>query len=151
MSPLTKQDPTRVLLFSDGSLIPEVGVGAAALHVPSCTTYPTYLGRHDEHTVYEAELVGIRLAAEAARSHLKPLQRSFWFFIDNQASIRALSQRFTTSPALALRKAARLAITDLLNLSPLFTATLVWCPAHVGVQENEEVDAVAKEATNRST
>jgi ribonuclease HI len=28
-----------------------------------------------------------------------------------------------------------------------FNISLFWCPAHVDVKENEEVDALAKEAT----
>lgn len=147
LGPLTRNDCTRAMLFTDGSLIPEEGVGAAALHVPTGRLYPATLGSHAEHTVYEAELVGIRLAAEAARLHLKPHQNSFWIFIDNQASIRALSKRFTTSPALALRLAARQALAALLDLSPCYSLTLVWCPAHVGIQENEQVDEAAKAAT----
>lgn len=148
---LTKHDPTRVLLFSDRSLIPQEGVGAAALHVPSSTLYPACLGDTAKHTVYEAELVGIRLAVEAAYTHLSPFQRSFWLFVDNQASIRALSRRFTTSPGLPLRSAARKAIDNLLRASPSFSLTMVWCPAHVGIPENEEVDGAAKEATNTGT
>lgn len=147
LGPFTKPDPTRVLLFSDGSLIPGEGVGAAALHTPTSTVYPARLGSAVDHTVYEAELVGIRLAAEAARQHLQPSQRAFWFFIDNQASIRALSDRLVTSPALSLRVAARTALNALLTVSRSFSITLVWCPAHVGIQENETVDAAAKEAT----
>lgn len=116
------------------------------MHEPSGTFYPTKLGSPAAHTVYEAELVGIRLAALAARRHRTPHHQNFWFFIDNQASIRALSQRFCTSPALSLRVAARQALTDLLETSPSFAISLVWCPAHVGIHENEAVDVAAKEA-----
>lgn len=147
LGPLTKHDRTRVLLFSDGSLIPGSGVGAAALHSPSGELHPACLGSSDAHTVYEAELVGIRLAADAARARHRPFQRCFWFFIDNQATIRALSQRFTTTSALSLRKEARQAIESLLTLSPHSSVTLVWCPAHVGIHENEVVDEAAKSAT----
>lgn len=80
------------MLFSNGSLILDKGVRAAAYHIPSATLLPACLGAADDHTVYEAELVGIRLAAESALAHLGPLQRNFWFFIDNQASIKALSR-----------------------------------------------------------
>lgn len=91
LGPLTRSDCTRAVSFSDGSLIPKVGVGSAALHVPSRTLSPTNLGDPSHHTVYEAELVGIRLAADLAFNHRTRLQTSYWFFIDNQPSIQALT------------------------------------------------------------
>lgn len=75
---------------------------------------------------------------------MQPLQRNFWFFIYKQASIQALSNQFFTSPALTLREKARQAITNLLKLSPNFAATLVWCPAHVGIPDKQTVDKASK-------
>lgn len=59
----------------------------------------------------------------------------------------ALSKQFSTSSALSLRKETRLAIHALLDTSPQFAVTLVWCPAHTGIQEDEVVDEEAKAAT----
>lgn len=147
LRPIVKHNPTRAMSFSDGSLIPEEGVGVAAFHLPSCTVSPANLGDSISHTVYEAELVGIRMAADLALLHRTPLHRSFWFFIDNQPLIRALTQRLKATAGLLLRRQAVAAFVKLTNLSPLTTVTLVWCPAHVGIQENEDVDAAAKAAT----
>lgn len=141
------KDPTRSLSFSDGSLIPDVGVAAAALHLPTGILSPANLGDPTHHTVYEAELVGIRMAANMAFSHRTRLQDSHWFFIDNQPSIRALTQPLRPSPGLMLRQRAVNSFAKLINLSPTASVTLVWCPAHVGIHENEEVDEAAKAAT----
>lgn len=147
LGPLTKNDPTRSVSFSDGSLIPNEGIGAAAIHLPSRTLSPANLGDPAYHMVYEAELVGIRMAADLALRHRTRLQRSHWFFIDNQPLIRALTQALRPSPGLALRQRAVASFTKLVNLSPVSSVVLVWCPAHVGIQENEEADAAAKAAT----
>lgn len=133
--------------FSDGSLIPDVGVGSAALHLPSRTLSPTSLGDPTHHTVYEAELVGIQMAAELAFDHRTRRQTSYWFFIDNQPSIRAFTQPLRASPGLALRIEAIRAFKKLVALSPTTSVSLVWCPAHVGITKNEEVDQAAKDST----
>lgn len=141
-----RSNPTRAMAFSDGSLTPGEGVGAAAVHHPSSTVYPVNLGDPTHHTVYEAELVGIRMAAALARAHRTALQTSFWFFIDNQPSIRALTQPLKPSSGLSLRRQALNSLKQLTSLSPHANVNLVWCPAHVGIQENEEADQAAKEA-----
>lgn len=124
-----------------------MGIGAAALHLPTSTVSPANLGDPRFHTVYEAELVGIRMAADLSLLHRNESQHSFWFFIDNQALVRALSQALQPSPGLALRQRAVDRFRSLLNLSPSTTISLVWCPAHVGIPENEAVDEAAKAAT----
>lgn len=148
LGPLTRSDCTRAVSFSDRSLIPKVGVGSAALHVPSRTLSPANLGDPSHHTVYEAELVGIRLAADLAFNHRTRLQTSYWFFIDNQPSIQALTQPLKASPGLAPRVEAVPAFKKLVSLSLATSVSLVWCPAHVGITENEEVDQAAKDATS---
>lgn len=80
LTPLTKPLPTRALSFSDGSIIPAEGVGAAALHLPLSTICSANLGYRAFHTVYEAQLVGVRMAADLAHAHLKRQKTYFWFF-----------------------------------------------------------------------
>lgn len=104
---------------------------------------PANLGDHSHHTVYEAELVKIRLAVELALTHRTNLKLSFWFFIDNQPLISALTQPLETTPGLLLRKLALEVLKALTYLSPSTDVTLVWCPAHVGIQENEETNLEA--------
>lgn len=91
--------------------------------------------------------MGIRLVADLALSHRVALQTGFWVFIDNQPSIRALTQPLRASPGLSLRRQAVEALVKLASASPSSSVTLVWCPAHVGIPENEEVDQAAKDAT----
>lgn len=147
LGPLTGNDPTRSVAFSDGSLTPGEGTGAAALHLPSGTLSPANLGNLEYRTVYEAELVGVRMAADLALQHRTRLQSSYWFFIDNQPSIRALTQALKPSPGLTLRRQAVASLTRLVNTSPHSSVVLVWWPAHVGIQGNEDAYEAAKAAT----
>lgn len=137
-----------MLNFSDGSLIPDEGIGAAASHFPTGIISPANLGNPAYRTVYEAELVGIRMADDLTLKHRTRIQRSFWFMVNNQPSIRALTQPLRASPGLSLRQVVVASILKLLNTSPVATVTLVWCPSHTGIQENEDVDLAAKEATS---
>lgn len=50
-------------------------------------------------------------------------------------------------PIPPLHKGASITLNNLLQLSSNFTITLVWCPARVGIQENELVDMEARDAT----
>lgn len=95
--------------------------------------------------------MGIRLAADLAYQHRTRLHTSSWFLIDNQPSVRFLTQPLCPTPGLALRQRAMSSLYNLINLSPTTTVKLVWCPAHVGIQDNEDANEDAKEATSTST
>lgn len=97
------EDPARVTLFSDGSLIPGEGVGAVEIHLPTKTIITANLGNPTHHTVYKAELVGLRMAANSALLNYAHPQDAFWFFVDNQLLTRDLSQRLCTTPGLSLQ------------------------------------------------
>lgn len=115
--------------------------------MPTGTITPAHLGDSASHTVYEAELVWIHMATDLALSNYVPPQSSFWFFIYNQPSIRALSQPLRTTPGLSLRRQAATSLNKLKTLSLSASVALVWCPAHVGIQDNETVDKASKAAT----
>lgn len=67
--------------------------------------------------------------------------------IENQLTIRALTQPRRATPDLALRRKAVNALVQRVTLSSTSSVTLAWFPAHVGIHENEEVDQAAKAAT----
>lgn len=151
MGSLTRNNQTRAISFSDGLLIPGEGVRVAALHLPTCKLPPPNLGNPTSHTVYEAEWVGIHMAADLAFSHCTRLQTIFWFFRDNELSIRVLTQPLIASPGLGLRKKVISSFFKLISLSPTTSFTLAWFPVHVGVYKNKVVDQAAKAATNTGT
>ncbi|KAG0143227.1 hypothetical protein CROQUDRAFT_193597 [Cronartium quercuum f. sp. fusiforme G11] len=146
-TPALRTDPRRTTTFSDGSMLPNQGVGAAAVNPTSGAVSKFKLGKADEHTVYEAEVLALELAATQTLQHLENRSTSFWFLVDNQPAILALSQRLRPTTGLRLRRAAQKVLHDLLRLHPYTSIRLVWCPAHVGIDGNEEADTAAKTAT----
>ncbi|KAG0144130.1 hypothetical protein CROQUDRAFT_95448 [Cronartium quercuum f. sp. fusiforme G11] len=122
-------DPRRLIAYSDGSLIPGQGVGAAAV-VPSAGT-----------------TVKLKLGGERNYTRLTPLSSTFDLFVDNQPALMALSQRLRRTPGLHLRREAQMVINSLLDVHSYTRLKLVWCPAHQGIKGNEEADEAAKEAT----
>lgn len=100
--------------------------------------------------VHNAELVDIRMEADLALSHRKRRQNRSWFFINSQLS-RALTQQLRTAPDLFLQRQDVDSFIELTGLSLTARATLVWCPAHVGFQEDKEANQETKSATVAGT
>lgn len=80
------------MTFLKGSLIPGEGIRVAVIHLPSSTTFPPKFGNAAHRTAYKDEMVGTRMEAELALTYHKHLQTSFCSFINNQLSIKELSQ-----------------------------------------------------------
>ncbi|KAG2130393.1 hypothetical protein DEU56DRAFT_707154, partial [Suillus clintonianus] len=107
------------------------------------------LGTDKEHTVYEAETVGLTLAAKliSTEHHLSfPLSIS----IDNQAALKSGENAYTMSGSYLGERFRRM----MLKLSkdhPDYDVTLRWVPGHEGVHGNEEADKAAKKAAEGPT
>lgn len=136
-----------IRIYSDGSDI-DGGVGAAAvLYRPGKRGYPKtlklHLGRSSDHTVYEAEIVGMILGAELIRKESRPGQVSL--AVDNQAALRAIGKCYRKPGHYLLDKFLdRLRLTR--NIKPDLSLTLRWVPGHVDIEGNEAADVGAKEA-----
>ena len=136
-----------VKIYSDGSA-QEGKVGAAAVLTrpgkPNRILH-FHLGTESEHTVPEAELVGILLALHLIHSEKK--NASFAIGADNQASLEA----FQTN----LRNPAHNIAREILRQGNMlqknthgknFSLTLRWTAGHVGIPGNELADMEAKRA-----
>ncbi|OJA09556.1 hypothetical protein AZE42_01138 [Rhizopogon vesiculosus] len=101
-----------------------------------------YLGTEKEHTVFEAEEVGLTLAAKLIVSENNltfPLSIS----IDNQAAIQS-GEGFDSRPGPYLPDRFRRMMQKLAKDHPDFDVTVRWIPGHEGVHGNEEANKAAK-------
>jgi ribonuclease HI len=149
---LLSQRTRNLLTYTDGSMLAD-NVGAGVYISPGSNqpaienTYP--LGTQME--VYDAELYGIRQAAEHALKFCRRTRkrRDIWIFTDNQAAVMRVA---TLKPgpgqeiAIAVSNASH--ILKELNHS---TITVQWVPGHTNIPGNEAADRLAKEATKQKS
>lgn len=135
-----------IQIYSDGSGH-QGGIGAAAVlfRVGKCPrTLRFHLGTEKEHTVYEAEAVGLTLAAKliaTERDLIFPLTIS----VDNQAVIQS-GESFHSNPGSYLIDRFHSMLKRIAKDHDDFDVTLRWVPGHSDVHGNEEADKHAKRA-----
>lgn len=134
--------------YSDGSMLGNGGVGAAAvLYTPGRTDYEImkcYLGL-SPHTTNEAEIIDIILAVEL----LKKLQKDggvgrMSIAVDNTSCILATREHLTSTKYLMC--CLRLQLEQLHDQHHKIGLTIRWVPGHRGIVGNECADLAAKEA-----
>ena len=134
------------MCYTDGSLLDgKAGAGGIVLERKEGKLHElaTICHRYLDATVYQAELLGIKLAAEYVGS-LDVQHKRITFCIDNQAAIKALKGASTTQLSVWQTWAALSYLIGNNN-----TVKLTWVKAHVGTKYNEYADSAAKAATNR--
>jgi ribonuclease HI/exonuclease III len=135
-----KRNAHHAIIYTDGSEI-QGQVGTAAWCPGAGRGKSRYLGDNTRSTVYSAELVGIELALQIAQE-LEGCKR-VTIFTDNQAAIQAITNpRITSGQYITQRAVAGINKARKMGITP----TIQWIPSHIGIQGNEEVDLLAKEA-----
>jgi ribonuclease HI len=137
----------QIQVYSDGSGA-NGKIGAAAILFragaqPRVLKY--HLGTDKEHTVYEAETVGLTLAAKLISTEPNlsfPLSIS----IDNQAALKSGENTYTTSGSYLGERFKRM-MKKISHDHPNFDVTIRWVPGHEGIHGNEEADKAAKSAS----
>ena len=143
-----KKNRDQTKIFTDGSSI-NGKVGASAVMYVNDTKVASlryHLGAASKHTVFEAELVGMILAAHLLNVNDDlPLPASI--FVDNQAAILA-GERPTTKPGHYLSIRFREIIQEIHNRRGITKedVSLCWIVGHRNITGNEEADKEAKEA-----
>jgi len=139
-----------IQVYSDGSA--QGGkVGASAVLIrknqPDRTLH-LHLGQETEHTVHEAELVGLLLAMHLINTEKKN-NTTCMIAVDNQATLKAFDSDLRKPGHHLAREALRLAnqLKKRKNKRK-FKLTLRWTAGHVGIEGNEKADIEAKKAAS---
>ena len=108
-----------------------------------------HLGQESEHTVHEAELVGLLLAMHLVHTE-KRSNTSCMIAVDNQATLKAFDSDLRKPGHHLAREALRLAnqLQKRKNKRK-FKLTLRWSAGHVGIEGNEKADIEAKKAASK--
>jgi ribonuclease HI len=148
--------PDHLLVYSDGSLIIEQGLGrvgcGAAFVGYHCGrivfTHMIPLGKEAE--VFDAEMVGLAEAARKANLYATQHQVThLHLFADSTSALQSIfgkAQRPGQAQALTFRHH----IEDFLDRDTAHTVQVDWSPGHLGILGNEKADMLANTAA-RST
>jgi len=141
-----KADRTGLKVYSDGSDV-DGGVGAGAVLYRGGREVKRvgyYLGKSEEHTVYEAELVGMIMGLEMIQREERVWRASLC--LDNQAAIQATAKGSTEDAAQSIVLEVEHAYNQLKSKHGEAKIKICWVPGHEGVVGNEASDERAKEA-----
>ena len=129
-----------IQVFTDGSKhANKVGAAFCILREGQVVTTKKYR-LPDRSSVFQAELIAIQKAAVFLR-HMNDIPSPV-FFVDSQAAMLALKTKFITSQVV-------LKTIDELNRLRL-TIHFVWVKSHIGIEYNEMVDSLAKDAIHET-
>ncbi|KAG2030854.1 hypothetical protein BDR03DRAFT_840085, partial [Suillus americanus] len=103
-----------------------------------------YLGTDKEHTVFEAEIVGLTLAAKLVATE-QDLTFPLSISASNQAAVLS-SESVQSNPGSYLVTKFQQIMRRIKHANPNYSVTVRWVPGHEGVHGNEEVDKAAKTA-----
>ena len=145
--------PEKVRIYTDGSAHNGKVGAAAILYRPGRPkrTLHYHLGSAEEHTVYEAELVGLLLGLQLVKTE-QAGRTSFAIGADNLAAVKAVLTELThPGQYLAASFLSTAAKIKKKRGTRNYSLTLRWTAGHIGIQGNEEADAEAKKAAEGRT
>ena len=140
----------QIKVYSDGSAH-DGQVGAAAILQRAGKpnrTLRLHLGTTEQHTVYEAELVGMIMGLHLIKTEKKKNMKCA-LNVDNQAALVAIKSEMNKSGQHLAANILQIA-KQLLNGkgNKRFRLTFRWSAGHVGIVGNEEADKEAKAAAD---
>jgi len=108
------------------------------------------LGTAEEHTVFEAKLVGLILGLQLATENIQG-KANITVGIDNQATIKAMKSKLNKPGHYLAAEVLKCTSQLHKKLGNKSLIKLCWMPGHVGIKGNEEADVEAKKATEGQT
>ncbi|KAF9017467.1 hypothetical protein BDZ89DRAFT_920829, partial [Hymenopellis radicata] len=108
-----------------------------------------YLGRESDHTVFEAELVGLLLALDIIES--TPRLTRATILLDSQAAIMAVKNGNTGGGGRYLVEEFYRRLKSLATKRRSLRLELRWIPGHKGAEGNERADEEAKAASQKKS
>ena len=146
------QAPEHVKIYTDGSAH-DGKVGAAAIMFKDGKKIGNlryHLGKDSEHTVFEAELIGILLGLQLIRD--KRLSNlTYTIGVDNQAAIKSLTSKMDKSGHYLAAEILDTALKLQKSMGKKYSLSIRWTAGHSGIEGNEEVDEEAKAAAEGQT
>lgn len=140
----------QIKVYSDGSAH-DGRVGAAAILRRSGKPdriLKLHLGNTEQHTVYEAELVGMIMGLHLIKTEWRNTVKCI-LNVDNQAALVAIKSKMNKSGQHLAAKLYQMA--EKLHESKgnkNFKLTFRWSAGHIGIDGNEEADKQAKAAAD---
>ncbi|CAK5279173.1 unnamed protein product [Mycena citricolor] len=146
-----RSDPAKWKVYTDGSGIDgQIGAAAVLYHNGTIKAIARkYMGTDDQHTVYEAEGIGLNLAIGLIAEQ-RDLQGSVSIYADNTSAIDATRSRMP-NPSHYIWDALDSATTRLRQIKPTVEITIRWSPGHMDILGNEKADEEAKAAAMSRT
>ena len=130
---------TWITAYTDGSRT-ENGSGAGyVIYYKNKPVAHASIKLNDEATVFQAEIIALKKAAEYIRMNMEP--RYGKILSDSQAALFALlSLKNETSKSMTVLET----VEELEHLALRANVRLAWVKAHVGIEGNEYADSAAK-------
>ncbi|KAF8466827.1 hypothetical protein JB92DRAFT_3150104 [Gautieria morchelliformis] len=139
------ENTAEATVYSDGSMI-DGGVGAAAVLYRGGVVRRVarkYMGTADEHTVFEAELLGAALGAKMLREEGRGAHT---LSLDNQVALQTTREERAISGQYLVNALHEQVEEMRWERGETATVTMRWVPGHKGVRGNERADSEAKKA-----
>lgn len=151
---LAKEKRT-VVVYTDGSMIKKKGfhrTGAAAVGFrEGKEVFQKQLGLGGGAEVFDAEMAGLMIGVIKATRLAKRSNgevSKIVIFADNTSAIQVVFEPTNSSGQYYARKFNR-AVTAFLEENTDNQVIVAWCPSHCGIEGNDLVDKLAKNATER--
>lgn len=144
-----KASNAQIIVYSNGSRIPEKNTAAAAWCNNNKHSFILQLGKESDYGIFEAEFAGLTLALCLAKHSFRITTQQVTLVIDNQSVFKDMSSKKTSSRALSYKIEALYIIKEIKRIAPHVKIVLQWCPGHEGIEGNKTADKLANSAAEK--